>query len=65
MTDQTGKNNIERWNLELAKKINAEDNLERVYFSGQQKMVQLKKKMNTNSNRNTHLNIVLQSYSSG
>lgn len=58
MTVETGNQNIAKWNLEIARKINREDSLERVYFSGQHKILQLKREMNDDSSRKTHLQII-------
>ena len=51
MTNETGNKKFEKWNMEIARKINQEDSLERVYFSGQRKILQLKREMNQNSSR--------------
>jgi len=51
MTNETGNKKFEKWNMEIARKINQEDSLERVYFSGQRKILQLKREMNKSSSR--------------
>lgn len=58
MTNKTGNKNFEEWNLEIARKINQEDSLERVYFSGQRKILQLKREMNKNSSRDNFSHIL-------
>ena len=51
MTNDTGNKKFEKWNMEIARKINQEDSLERVYFSGQRKILQLKREMNERPRR--------------
>ena len=51
MTNETGNKKFEKWNMEIARKINQEDSLERVYFSGQRKILQLKREMNERPRR--------------
>jgi len=47
MTDKAGNKHLEKWNQEIYRKLNREDGLERVYFSGQRKILQLKREMNS------------------
>lgn len=52
MTIDTGNKKFEKWNLEVARKIDRENSLERVYFSSQRKILQLKREMNKGTSRN-------------
>lgn len=58
MAIETGKNIFDKWNLEIDQRIIWEDRLENVYFSNQHKILQLKRKMNNDSGRKSHLKVI-------
>ena len=58
MTIETVNKKFEKWNLEVARKLAREDSLERVYFSSQRRILQLKREMNKSPIPNTHLKAI-------
>jgi len=50
--EELKNNDLEKWTLEVAKKINREGKLKNVYFTSQRKLLHLKQKMRRTLIRN-------------
>jgi len=52
MANEIRNQDIEKWALDITRKVNKENNLENVYFTSQRKLLHLKQKMRKTLIRN-------------
>ena len=52
MANEIKNQDIEKWALDITRKVNKENNLENVYFTSQRKILHLKQKMRKTLIRN-------------
>jgi len=52
MANEIKNQDVDKWALDVFRKIDTENNLEHVYFSSQRKLLHLKREMKKNSIRN-------------